>query len=463
MGRTALLLLLLLLAPGVSRAALVGNIFSGPTTGDGASIYHNPGAMTLLSGTHAMAFGAVSAIRLHYQRDTVSAYDDLPYPQANVFIAKPNVVLGVVTDATLDRLRFGLGVTLPIIDGATWSEDYEGRPASTRYFAINARQLTFMISPAVAYRAARFISVGFGMDIIGVMLHHDVMTDFGAKVNQMACAVNPGATCLMDTPLTREDPTYDARTVIDGMGWGVGFFGGVLITPTPWLRIGGSFHTGGVKTISAPVELSVDLPPAVTDFVARSLPSVTLPPLSASADVDTVAPMIATFGVAAQVTSKLELAADLQWFDYSSTSLLVGTVREGDALDLIHDQVLIKARTDSYLVGLRGAYQLWPTLRAALRLEYENNTRPEEFTTPVSIDFHKISFHLGVAWRVSRVVTLTAEYGHYFMPGRTVSHSRFAPNARPTTPEEEGFDKNSPTGHYFVEADRLGVGLVLGF
>ena len=32
-------------------AALVGTIFSGPTTGDGAAIYYNPAAMTLVNGT----------------------------------------------------------------------------------------------------------------------------------------------------------------------------------------------------------------------------------------------------------------------------------------------------------------------------------------------------------------------------------------------------------------------------
>jgi len=458
----SLLALLLLLVPTSGHAALVGNIFSGPTTGDGAATYQNPGAMTLMKGTGALLFGAVSFIRLHYQRDTVSAFDGLSYPQADVFVAKPNLSLGLVTDATTDRFRFGLGVTLPIIDGATWSDEYDGRPSSTRYHAINARLALFNISPSVAYRIARFISVGIGMDIVGVLLHHDVMTDFGAKINQMACAVNPGADCLLDAPLRREDPAFDARTVIDGMGWGVGVFGGVLITPVPWLRIGGSFHSGA-GTVSVPVKLTVDLPSTVTDFVARNLPSVTLPPLEADAEVDAVSPMFATAGVAADVTSKLELSADLHWTNFSSTSVMVGTVIKGDQLGLINDQVLIKTRKDVFLIGLRGAYQVQPWLRAALRFEYENNSRPEEFTSPVSIDFHKFSFHLGAAFRVTRNVTLTAEYGHYFLPDRNVRLSRFAPNASPTTPEEEGFDKPSPTGRYFVQVDRAGLGIVLGF
>lgn len=453
--------LLLLVAPS-ARAALVGNIFSGPTTGDAAAIYQNPGAMTLMQGTQSLAFGAVSGIRLHYQRDTVSAFDGQPFPRANVFVPKPNLAAGVVTDATLKDFRFGLGVALPIIEGASWDKEYDGRPSSTRYYALDARLAFFKIEPAVAYRIARFISVGVGMDIIGVMLRHNVMTDFGARINQMACAVNSTAQCPLDAPFAREDASLDAPTVIDGMGWGVGVFAGALITPVPWLRIGGSFHSGGGK-VTVPADLSVELPKTVTDYLSSNLPSVSLPELKATGDVETVSPMTATAGIAAQITDKLELAADLHWINFSSTAVMLGVIREADPLNLIQDQVLIKGRRDSYLVGLRGAYQVLPTLRVALRLEYENNSRPETFTSPVSIDFEKYSFHLGAAWWITKNVGVTAEYGHYFLPTREIKRSYFSPNASPATPEEAGLDKPSPTGRYSIEVDRFGLGMLLGF
>ena len=454
--------LALLLAPGLARAALVGNIFSGPTTGDGAAVYQNPGAMTLVQGTHSLAFGAVSAIRLNYQRDTVSAFDNQPFPTADVFIAKPNLAVGLVTDATLRDFRFGLGVFLPIIDGASWDKEYDGRPASTRYYALDARLAFFKIEPAVAYRITRFISVGVGMDIIGVMLRHNVMTDFGAKINQMACAGLGSCSNDPNIPLSREDPTYDAPTVIDGMGWGVGVFAGLLITPVPWLRIGGSFHSGA-GTVSVPVDLSVELPQTVNDYMTANLPTVKLPAIEAKGEVETVSPMIVTAGIAADVTSKLELAADLHWIDYSSTPVMGGIVSEPDPLGLIGPQVLVKGRRDSFLVGLRGAYRVLPSLRAALRLEYENNSRPEEWTSPISVDFNKYSFHLGVAWQATRNVQVSLEYGHYFLPSRTIKNSFFAPNADATTPEEQGVDKPSPTGRYWINVDRVGLGIGLAF
>jgi long-subunit fatty acid transport protein len=464
--------------PLSARAALVGNIFSGPTTDDAASIYWNPGAMTMREGTYGILFGALSAIRLHYQRDLPSGWvpDGTPgansyaFPQADVFVPKPNLIFGVVTDATLKKFRFGVAVTLPIIEGASWENEYGGLPSSTRYYAERARMMILKISPAAAYKINRYVSVGVGLDVVGLVLTHQVMTDFGAKVNQMACAMNPSAPCLMDAPLPREDPAFQGPTSIDGMGWGVGVVAGVLVTPLKWLRLGAGFHSGA-GTIDVPVDLSVEVPASVTTFLANNFPTVAakLPPLNAEGTVEVTSPMIATAGIAVSPlkSNKLELAFDMHYIDFSSTAVMIGNVTRKDPFELIGDQVLIKARTDSFLLGLRGSYQLLKVLAAALRFEYETNTRPDQWVSPVSIDFHRFSLHAGVRWQATRWLALSLEYGHYWFPDRNISsdpyESRFAPAADPVTPEEQGFDKPPPTGRYWVETDRVGLGVMLSF
>ena len=455
-GLTALALLLAMATP--ARAAMVGNFFSGPTTGDPASLYWNPAAMSLMDGTHGMAFGAISFIRLNHQRKTVSAYDNKPYPAADVFVPKPALALGLVTDATLKDFRFGIGVSLPILDGASWAEEYDNRRASTRYYALDARLGMFKISPAVAYRVSRYISVGLGMDIVAVMLRHEVMTDFGAKINQMSCAINSKVDCSQTELLPREHPDYEARTLIDGLGWGVGVYAGVLITPAPWLRIGAGFHSGA-GSVKIPVEMSVDIPKTVRAFMDKNMPSVSLPDITADGEVRTTSPMIVTVGLAINPIERLEIAADLHWIDYSETAVMMGVVTRSSS-SLLGSQVLIKGRDDSFLTGLRGNYRFLPWLTAGLRFEYENNTRPEEFVSPVSVDFHRFSFHAGVALRPARWITITVEYGHYILPDRHINNSRFAPNGLPTTPEEDGLDKPSPAGRYWVDVDRVGVGVM---
>ena len=452
----------LLLSASPARAGLIGSIFSGPTTADPAAIYWNPGAMTLMEGTHTMLFGAVSAVRLEYDRNTPDSYDGIsPFPTADVFVTKPAAIVGVVTDlGFLKDLRIGLAATIPILEGASWSETYDGKASSTRYHAVDARQILFTISPALGYRINRHVSVGVGLDVVGMMLHSEAMVDMGGKINQMVCNA-VGGPCTLGVPMKLEDPSLDARAVIDGTGWGVGASAGVLVTPRPWLRLALGFHTGaGAMTI--PVEMTVKLPPAVTEYMRQNLPSVSLPDIVATGEVQTTSPWAVMAGVSVHPMQALELALDLHWMQQSKTASMVAEVLHTSS-SLVGDQVLVKQRDDVFLVGLRASYWLLRPLGAAVRVEYENNTRPEEFTSPVSIDFHKISLHLGLAWQATRWLTFTVEYAHYFLLTRTVETSQFYQRAQPVTPVEQGFDKPSPTGTYRGKADRAGLGIVLDF
>jgi long-subunit fatty acid transport protein len=417
--------------------------------------------MTLTRGTQALLFGAISSIRLTYQRDTPSAFDGAIYPVASANIPGPDGSVFVVTDAGLDRWRFGLGVSFPVVDGVDWDATYGGRPASTRHFALVGRSITSVIQASAAFRINRYVSVGAGVDLFAVWVQHKAMTDFGAIINQLTCAESPTPWCPLNAPLAREDPVFDALTEVDGLGWGVGGYVGVLISPIPALRIGGSFHTGA-PTVTVPIEVSVSIPSTVADSVKRNLPTVTLPPIHATAEVETAAPMIVTAGVAFDVTPNLELAVDYHWIDSSATTVMLGTVASSTT-DLVGDQVMIKAKLDHSLVGARAAYQLLEGLWCIGRMEYSSNTRPEAYLTPVSIDFHRLSLHVGASWQVTRWLALSLEYGHIFTWDRIVTDSRFAPNANPTTLVEAGFDKPSATGRYTGDGDRVGLGITLGW
>jgi long-subunit fatty acid transport protein len=439
-------------------ASPVGSIFSTPTSADPLSAHINPGAMTGLQGTQALLYGSLSFIRAQYQQFAPRAFDGRPYPEARLAIPKPDLALGFVTDAGLKDFRFGFGFAVPILDGAAWDEKYGGMDASTRYYAVKGRQVTFMFEPTVAYRINRYISIGIGLDVMAVWLLHDCYTDFGAKINQMACSLNANAPCELNAPLGRDDPAYASLTKVSGVGWGVGFVGGILLSPTPWFSVGLSVHSGG--PVSVPVELQVDLPQTVRDYVAANLPSVNLPALTASGEVKTSAPVIFTAGVSVWPTDKLELIADMQYINKASTSLLLANVTKSST-DLIASQTLIKVLEDDWLAGLTAIYRVLPTLRVGLRVSFDNNTRPERFTTPISLDMHKLVVQAGVAWHVTRYLELTLDYTHYFIFDRSIRQTAFQPNANPTTPEEEGLDKPTAVGDYRAQTDRLAFSVVL--
>lgn len=455
------------------QATPVGTIFSGPTSADGAIVYWNPAGMTLLDGTHALVYGGATYIQLQHQRATPNPYDGSMYPEASIALFKPNLALGIVTDAglsalprspmkkVLKRFRVGVGLTVPNIEGTSWEEEYDGRPASTRYYATFAYQALLYLELALAYRINKYVSVGAGLDVIGALVNSNMVIDFGAKVNQIICIEAASNTCPVNGPVQRENPAFDGPAQVEGTGWGTGGVFGILLSFPPWVHAGLGFHTGG-GTIDVPIHINVDMPPTLVALMKQHLPSFALPPLSATAEAEVSSPMIITAGMSVRPLPELELSLDLHWIDYSSTTeMLVHVSKTTTAL--IGDQVLVKTKRDGYQVGLRGVYRLFPELKLALRLEYSSNTRPEAFVTPVSMDFHIVSLLAGVGWQATSWLAFTLEYGHFFLASRTVRTSNFGPRGLPTTPVEEGFDKPSPVGSYAGMADSMALGILLDF
>jgi len=450
-----------------AQAGPVGTIFSGTTAADGATPYWNPGAMTLINGTEMWGFISLSAIRVHYQRDVPSPYDGQPYPQADFSIISPDPLFGAVTDFGLKDWRFGLSVSIPWADGAGWAETFEGKTASTAYHGLSPRIGQLFISTALAYRINDYISLGAGIDIVALLVHHEYLFDFASRINQLACLQAGGAqpgrspSCPINAPFARENPGLAGRVNVDAFGWGVGAFAGLLITPTRWLRLGTGFHSNA-GTMKLAADMEVQIPPAVTAYVQQNLPGVSTSALSASGELSMGSPMVVTAGIGILPIDGLEIDFDLHWLQMSVSAVILGIVHRSNN-SLMDDVVTIKGRNDNFRLALHGAYDLLEDLTVGLRIGYSSDTRPEAFVTPTSLDLHKLSLQFGLIWKFTDWFALEMEYQHFVLIGRTVRVSRFGPNPLPATPEEQGFDTTPPTGKYWVEADSFGAGLRVTF
>ncbi len=425
---------------------MVGTIFSGPTTADALAAYWNPAAMGLLDGHQLLIFTGATLIGMSYDRTSPSGLDGSRFPRADLFVAKPDIAAGFVSDLGTRRLRVGFAFATPVLDGARWAERYDGRPSSTRYYALEGRAVHLLLRPAISYTVHRVLSLGVGLDVIGVWLISDSMIDLGATLNHAICEALASPSCHADAPLAREDPAYAARTRVEGTGWGVGASAGVLLQPWPWLRLGVGFSSGA-REVAVPMEINVALPQAAVDFVRRNLPSLRLPELHARADVLTYSPMMLTAGVMVRPSEQLEVAADLHWIQKSRTGTMTVRILETTS-QLITSQYMDKLVEDAYTVGLRVGYRLRPELALAGRVEFTSNTMPERFTTPVSLDYDKLHLQAGLSWRVAWWLDLVGEVGYTALFPRTVTVSAFGPNATARTPLEASFDLPSPVGSY---------------
>jgi long-subunit fatty acid transport protein len=217
--------------------------------------------------------------------------------------------------------------------------------------------------------------------------------------------------------------------------------------------------------VDVPVDLDVQIPTHVREFVARNLPTVMLPPIEGAATIKTYSPMMVAASLQVAPSSRLSLNLDFQWVDKSRMSTFAGIIhRTPETSELITDQVVFNPFKDFFSFGLRGLYQLIPAkLACTLGLAFEPNTRLDNFASPMLMDMHKLILRVGVSWRPTRWVTLVLDYGRFFVIPRTIGPNLYQPNASPTTPEEEALDRPSPTGRYWAEADRAGIGILLHF
>lgn len=338
--------------------------------------------MTLLRGTNVLLYAAFGETYMSYQRDTPSAYDNLPYPEATFSVLNADGSLGLVSDlgGRLENWRVGLSATLPWGDGGAYKRSYGGRPSSQRYHVIDGLIGQLFIGLVTAYRINRYLSIGAGVDVIGFLIQQRYQVDLGARINQVLCESVGATTCPINAPIAREDPLYAGEVSIDALAFSAGGIFGLLVTPWPWLRLGLSLHTNAGR-MSLPAELSVRVPEAVSAFVGRSLPGVLPSALRAEADIHYGTPMILIAGVGALPSERLEVGVDLHWMNLSFTETISAVVRRSDT-SLIDDVRSVRGRNDQWRFAFRGSYLLLDDLKIGTRVEYVRNARPEHFVTP---------------------------------------------------------------------------------
>jgi long-subunit fatty acid transport protein len=312
-----------------------------------------------------------------------------------------------------------------------------------------------------AYRLTRYLSVGLAVDVYAIWLRQKAMMDIGARINQIACQ-QFAQPCEINSPLVREDPRFAAQSELEGLGFNVGVSGGVLFQPTDWLTIGAMVHSG--NRVRVPIHYDVSIPSSVRDYLDQNLPSVTIAPISGDADVDTIWPTTAAGGATVSLLDhRLLLDAFVHWANTSETTTMLAEVRASGTALVPGRQELVRVTRDELIYHLRASYRLVPRVVLVTMVEITPSTRPSEYVTVSTLSLDGVFLHIGAEWQPLAWLRVTAEYGHAFIVTNDVKTSRFAPNAKPTTPVEEGLDRPSPTGRYGGAIDRFGLGVTALF
>jgi long-subunit fatty acid transport protein len=231
------------------------------------------------------------------------------------------------------------------------------------------------------------------------------------------------------------DPILEATTLGSHLGWNVGLF----FDRVEQAQVGisyarnGTFQSEGDGTVTVPQgPLSPDGDTALDARVSVELPL---------ADFLWVA-------VASQLTSKLKLAAGLEYQMWGaccndpSGDLALGITDEnGEQLGLGELTVATEQYSPRRLgnaanLSVNGGYQVSDPFWLGLRLGYNQNAVPDYAMSATNIDFQNAGLMIGARYQ-GKALELGLTYGKYFLFERTVTDSAWdAPEDSPDYVDE---------------------------
>lgn len=287
----------------------------------------------------------------------------------------PTTSIGIVYKPDESRLTYGLLLNTIGAGGVNFPGDANNPilaprgPLNQFILGPQAAALTVLqIAPTAAYQVNDCLTVGFSP-----------MIDVSA-VSFDPAFFGPASQAGPDQP--QQFPTGSHTRPF----WGGGFRGGVTYRPVEHVALGFSY--------TSPQWFET------WEFNARDANGNAI-----TFDTQFTLPQIFSTGVAYDGIERLLLAADLRWFDYSTTKLLGQSIRDGGA-----------GWNSVWAVSLGGKYQVNDRLSVQAGYVYNDNPVPGDLalfnTLLPAITQHTFSF--GAAFQLNETVGVSLAYSHGF-------------------------------------------------
>jgi long-chain fatty acid transport protein len=354
----------------------LGRAFAGAgVVGDDLSaVFYNPAAMTLLEGTGVQAgitFVLPSAV---FEGDStrvpVSLTTGMPVGAPTVESGRgggggdtqvPHLYF--VTDILHERVRLGIGGTVPFGLITDYDRDWVGR-----YHALRSILRSMDFNPSVAVRVNDHLSIGAGMSAqyASVSLSRAVFTGM-----------------------------QDGLAKVSGTDWSYGWNVGVLLELNERLRGGVGFRSKVKHTLDGELRLT-GLGPA-----SRKI----------DAEATTQFPETVHADVFAQVTDRLGLSFGARWTNWSRFEEL--RVRFADPA--MPDDVVRENWHDTWMLKIGLDYAVLPGL--VVRSGFAWDQTPVEnatFRTPRIPDASRYWLAAGLSYRPFEALSVDVGYAHLF-------------------------------------------------
>jgi len=311
---------------------------------DPSALFYNPAGIVQLR-TAAVLVGT-SIIIPHTEYRPASA--GVPDRENRQLFFPPHLY---VTLPLGKRFSAGLGVFSPFGVGTEWPFDWDGRFQVT---SISVR--TTNINPTLAWRPAESVAVAAGVNVSFVSLTYRRALNLAA--------FGPG--------------TPEGDVSLEGDARALGFNGGVLITPSPWWRIGASLRSrlhAEVKDGHADFSVPAPLSAAFADGPIRT--EVDLPPSL-------------RLGVFLQPTPMWNVEFDAAWTGWSTIDRLTVGFENG-----LPDDTTPFSWENAMAYSLGTEYR-WTSFRMRGGYTYDVTPIPDETVSPLLPDGNRQWWSVGV-------------------------------------------------------------------
>jgi long-subunit fatty acid transport protein len=411
--------------------------FSGPTTGDLAAIYWNPGALGLLQGQQALLSLTGRVLSTRVSRAPIDPASGLPGGSRGFGAARSRTFLhpGAWPPAGAflgyaasigNRVTFGAAILTPFSSRVSFPGEGEEQPA--RYHAVELELQGLSLVPSLALRLGRGVRVGVAPG---------VLFSSGSLVFDEDAALSDAAVTCDGAPCGAENPSAAIRYAFESGK--PPFRAAVSLNVSAGIAVTSGRFTFGLAYLSRPLGGPIELEArrtTVRSFAPGSPPSVCTEPLPASCVFGRLRyrlPDTLIAGVAFRPSAAWDLAA-------SARRLGLG----------VHDTLALRVswpaderarppggatRVDLHR-GFRPAYEL--RLRAARRLgaswliaalRGETSAVPKEAVTPAAVDGAKLEPSLALSVPVGSSLLLTVGYALVLVAPVETGPSRFDPTA----------------------------------
>jgi long-chain fatty acid transport protein len=378
-----------------------GTAFAGSTAGalDPSYMFFNPAALAYQEGRQAQI--SVSLIDAHsrLQRSSGSTVTGTPITGSDTAGDIAGNAVAPAFYASIEPVagwHLGLGVNSPFGLETSYSDDWVGR-----YHAIDSRLGTVNINPAIAWRAAPWLSLAAGLQVQRVDARLTNAIDFGTIG---ALGGFPGAVPAGD----------DGRAELQGDDWGVGYDLGVIVEPRPGTRLGVSYRSAIDQTLRGRTDYTLDQA-GVGAFLKGTQGLFTNG--NATAKLETPASL--SVGLYQTVSERWAVMADLAWTDWSVFKEL--RVKFDNPAQ--PDNVTEQNWTDSWFAALGTTWKATDTLTFRAGVAYDKSPVTDANTTPRVPDSDRYWVAAGVTYAPRSWISLDLALTHIFMPNATVDLS----------------------------------------